>query len=141
VKDCNILTARNGREGSKDGFPPVACILTDFEMPVMDGYGVVNHRNKVCPHAPLLVSGRCVPEVVKKLGEMGVSELIEKPFYFEQLRNKIALALSDESIDTTKSNHLQQTACCTRKRTTAGTVISEKTVHAGTLFKNEADFL
>lgn len=82
VKDCNILTARNGREGiTKIDSQPVACILTDLEMPVMDGYGVVNHRNKVCPQAALLVmSGRCVQEVVKKLGEMGVSESIEKPF-------------------------------------------------------------
>lgn len=70
---------------------PVACILTDLEMPVMDGYGVVNHRNKVCPQVPLFVMGdRCNQEVREKPGKMRVSECIERPFFFEQITDKIA---------------------------------------------------
>jgi CheY-like chemotaxis protein len=84
---------------------PVALILTDLEMPVMDGYGVISHRNKSCPQVPLFVmSGRLFPEVREKLGELGVSECIEKPFYFEQIRDKIALALNVEPIDEVWNN-------------------------------------
>lgn len=114
LKDCNTLIARNGREGiaMMDSLP-VAFILTDLEMPVMDGYGVIDHRNKVCPQVPLFVmSGRCFQEEREKLGELGVSECIEKPFIFEQLTDKIACALNVEPIDTVKSNRplLQQSA-------------------------------
>jgi len=96
LKDCNTLTARNGREASAmmDSLP-VAFILTDLEMPVMDGYGVINHRNKVSPRVPLFVmSGRCFQEKREKLGELGVSECIEKAFFFEQITDKIARALN-----------------------------------------------
>ena len=106
LKDCNVLTARNGREGiaMMDSLP-VAFILTDLEMPVMDGYGVINHRNKVCPQVPLFVmSGRCLQDEREKLGELGVSECIEKPFFFEQITDKMECALNVEAIDTVKSN-------------------------------------
>lgn len=107
IKDCTILTARNGTEGiaAIDALP-ISLILTDLDMPVMDGYGVINHRNKSCPQVPLFVmSGRCSSEVMEKLGELGVSECIEKPFYFQQIRDKIALALNVfEPADHVKSN-------------------------------------
>ena len=106
LKDCNILTAGNGREGIAiiDSMP-VSLILTDLDMPVMDGYGVINHRNKSCPQVPLFVmSGSLSPEAREKLGKLGVSACIEKPFYFEQIKDKIALALNIELIDDVENN-------------------------------------
>ena len=39
LKDCNILTAGNGTEGiALIDSMPVSLILTDLDMPVMDGY-------------------------------------------------------------------------------------------------------
>src|SRR3990172_2918139 len=72
LKDCRILTARNGKEGiATIDSMPIALILTDLEMPVMDGYEVVKHRNKSCPQVPLFVmSGSLSPEVREKLGEL-----------------------------------------------------------------------
>ncbi len=106
LKDYTILTARNGTEGiSMIDSMPVAFILTDLDMPVMDGYGVISHRNKRCPQVPLFVmSGRLSLEVREKLGVLGVSECIEKPFYFEQIKDKIAHALNVEPLDTVKNN-------------------------------------
>jgi DNA-binding NtrC family response regulator len=101
LKECNVLTAKNGREGiaMMDSLP-IAFILTDLEMPVLDGYGVINHRNKVCPHVPLFVmSSGCHQEVRDKLVRMSVSECIEKPFFFEQMGNKIARVLNVEQAD------------------------------------------
>jgi two-component system, chemotaxis family, chemotaxis protein CheY len=104
-KDCSILTARNGMEGiTTIDSVPVAFILTDLDMPVMDGYGVINHRNKGYQQVPLVVmSGGCSPEVREKLGALGVTECIEKPFYFEQIKDKIALALNVEPSDDVKN--------------------------------------
>ena len=95
-QDCSILTARNGVEGiAKIETMPVDLILTDLDMPVMDGYGVISHRNKGYQQVPLFVmSGNCSPEVREKLDGLGVSECIEKPFFFEQIRSKIARALN-----------------------------------------------
>jgi CheY-like chemotaxis protein len=106
LKDCHILTAKDGAEGiALIDSMPVALILTDLEMPVMDGYGVINHRNKSCPQVPLFVmSGSLSPEVIEKLGELSVSACIEKPFYFEKLRDEIALALNVEPIDKVWNN-------------------------------------
>jgi len=96
LKDCSILTARNGAEGiATIDSMPVAFILTDLEMPVMDGYGVINYRNKSCPQVPLFVmSGSLSPEVREKLGELGVSGCVEKPFDFDQLREIAAYMLN-----------------------------------------------
>jgi CheY-like chemotaxis protein len=104
LQDCNILTARNGAEGiALIDSMPVALILTDLEMPVMNGYAVIEHRNKRCPRVPLFVmSGSLSPEVREKLGEMCVSGCIEKPFSFEQIKDVIALAWNAESIDVKK---------------------------------------
>jgi CheY-like chemotaxis protein len=112
LKDCKILTARNGAQGIAmiDSWP-IALILTDLDMPVIDGYGVISHRNKSCPQVPLFVmSGGCSPEVRERLGELGVHECIEKPFYFDQIRDKIALALNVQPVDDVQNNHSRQHA-------------------------------
>jgi CheY-like chemotaxis protein len=109
-KDCTIITARNGMEGIEmiNSMPP-AFILTDLDMPVMDGYGVINHRNKSCPHVPLFVmSGDCSPEVRQKLGELGASGCIDKPFSFELITSKIAPALNVLPINVAKNSRTQQ---------------------------------
>lgn len=109
LKDCNILTARNGTEGiALIDSMPVSLILTDLEMPVMDGYGVIYHRNNSCPQVPVFVmSGRLSPEAREKLGKLGVSECIEKPFNFGEIRDKIALALNATPENDSKSKDPQ----------------------------------
>jgi CheY-like chemotaxis protein len=114
IKDCNVLTARNGLEAiAMIGSMPVSLILTDLDMPVMDGYGVIKHRNEVCPLVPVFVmSGSLTPEVRERLGELRVSGCVEKPFYFEQIRGIIAYMLNVETIDDVKNKRplLQPTA-------------------------------
>ncbi len=111
-KDYTVLTARNGTEGiAMIGSMPPAFILTDLDMPVMDGYGVINHRNKSFPQVPLFVmSGSCSPEVRESLVEMGVSECIDKPFSLEQITSKIAAALDLAPIDAVKKDRILQPA-------------------------------
>ncbi len=115
-EDYTVLTARNGVEGiAIIGAKSPAFILTDLDMPLLDGYGVINHRNKSCPQVPLFVmSGSCSPEVRVELGELGVSECIDKPFSFEQIKSKIALALNSAPVDVVKEN-----ARCNRLQLTA----------------------
>ncbi len=110
LHDCNILTARNGAEGiALIDSMPVALILTDLDMPVMDGYGVIEHRNKRCPRVPLFVmSGSLSPEIREKLGEMRVSGCIEKPFSLKQINDVMALAWNVEPIEVKNSRRFVQ---------------------------------
>jgi two-component system chemotaxis response regulator CheY len=105
LKNCNILTAHNGEEGiTTINSLPLTLILTDLNMPVVDGYGVIAHRNKSCPRVPLFVmSGDLYPEVRERLCELRVSGCIEKPFSFEQIREIIGYVLNAGSINTVKS--------------------------------------
>jgi CheY-like chemotaxis protein len=83
---------------------PFALILTDLNMPVVDGYGVIAHRNKTCPQVPLFVmSGDLYPEVREKLCEMRVSGCVEKPFSFEQIMEIMEYELEAGSIDTIRN--------------------------------------
>ena len=107
LKDCHILTARDGKDGiAKIDSLPLALILTDLNMPVVDGYSVVAHRNKSCPQVPLYVmSGDLFPEAREKLCELRVSGCVEKPFSFAQIVEIIEYELNDVSIDTGQSKH------------------------------------
>ena len=117
LKDGHILTARNGEEGiaTIDSLP-LALILTDLNMPVVDGYGVIAHRNKSCPQVPLFVmSGDLDPEVREKLCELRVSGCVEKPFSFEQIMEIIEYELNAGSIDTVKNKQAPPVAAgCTQ---------------------------
>jgi CheY-like chemotaxis protein len=107
LKNCHILTAHNGEEGiATINSLPLTLILTDLNMPVVDGYGVIAHRNKSCPQVPLFVmSGDLYPEVRERLCELSVSGCIEKPFSFEQIMEIIEYELNVGSIDTVKNKH------------------------------------
>ena len=96
LKDCRILTAADGKEGiAMIDSLPIALILTDLNMPVVDGYGVIAHRNTSCPQVPVFVmSGDLVPEVRERLCELRVSGCIEKPFSFEQIMELIQYELN-----------------------------------------------
>jgi DNA-binding NtrC family response regulator len=79
----------------------------------VDGYGVIEHRNKSCPQVPVFVmSGDLYPEVREKLCEMRVSGCIEKPFSFEQIMELLEYELKDGAIDAVRNKRprLQQAA-------------------------------
>jgi len=91
LKDCNILTAMNGQEGVNIlGSVSLDLILTDLQMPVLDGYGVIEYKNKNFPHVPLFVmTADQAPKAREKLNALGISQYIEKPFDFDQVTGKI----------------------------------------------------
>jgi CheY-like chemotaxis protein len=80
-----ILKAPNGREGVDIlNSVPVDLILTDLTMPVMDGYGLIEHRNRHFPHVPIVaMTGDPCPAVVQRLDALGVKDCLEKPIDFD----------------------------------------------------------
>jgi two-component system response regulator YesN len=91
-----IVKAKNGREALEilDRMP-AALVLTDLEMPVMNGFQLIEYMNRLHPSVPLLVmSSDLSPEVVEKLRSLGITRCVEKPFDFEKLTRLITESLS-----------------------------------------------
>ena len=90
-----IQTAADGEEGLriwKAWKPDV--IVSDIEMPVMDGYEMVHRIRKMDDRTPILfTSGRVSPKDVVKGYELGVNNYIKKPFLPEELHAHITALL------------------------------------------------
>jgi CheY-like chemotaxis protein len=99
LKDCNILTAANGKEGLGIlGSVSLDLVLTDLQMPVLDGYEVIEYKNRNFPHVPLVVmTADHASKVREKLNALGISQYIEKPFDFDEVTGKILDKLADTS--------------------------------------------
>ena len=90
-----VTTAADGEEGLKiwkEQHPDV--IVSDIEMPVMDGYEMVKRIRELDGDIPILfTSGRVSPKDVVKGYELGVNNYIKKPF----LKLKQGVSAKNES--------------------------------------------
>ena len=91
LNECTILTAANGDAGNKImKTTQVDMIITDLDMPVVNGYRFIEEARSEHPSVPVCVmAGNCSPEVRERLDRMGVGKVIEKPFHFENLASLI----------------------------------------------------
>ena len=90
-----VMTASNGEEGLriwKEQHPDI--IISDIEMPVMDGYEMVRRIRETDGFIPIVfTSGRVSPKDVVKGYELGVNNYIKKPFLAEELDAHIGALL------------------------------------------------
>lgn len=90
-----VITASNGEEGLKmwkEQRPDI--IVSDIEMPVMDGYEMVRRIRETDGFIPIVfTSGRVSPKDVVKGYELGVNNYIKKPFLAEELDAHIGALL------------------------------------------------
>jgi CheY-like chemotaxis protein len=97
ARDCAILKARNGKEAAdilQNG--AVDLVLTDINMPVMDGYELIALRNRLFPRVPLIaMTGDSSPEVMEQLNALGITECLEKPFSFDAVIGMILKKLNE----------------------------------------------
>jgi twitching motility two-component system response regulator PilG len=91
-----ILKAKSGREAADIlEQKPVALVLTDLEMPVMNGYQLIEYKNRLHPSIPLLaMTCDASPVVVERLRSLGITRCIEKPFDYEEMTRLIMESLS-----------------------------------------------
>jgi len=81
IQNATVLTALNGRDGSEIlQNTPVDLIITDLQMPVMNGYDLINYRNQHFHEIPLIViTAETADDVRDVLKAQGVDEFVEKP--------------------------------------------------------------
>jgi DNA-binding NtrC family response regulator len=96
LRDCTIRTAENGRKALDIiRSEPIDVILTDLEMPVMDGFELVAYAKVHYPAIPVLVmTGRHSQETENRAKQIGASEYIIKPFDTDAIRNLITARLA-----------------------------------------------
>ena len=90
-----VMTASNGEEGLKIWKEQhLDIIISDIEMPVMDGYEMVRRIRETDGFIPIVfTSGRVSPKDVVKGYELGVNNYIKKPFLAEELDAHIGALL------------------------------------------------
>jgi two-component system response regulator FlrC len=98
LKDYTVLTAEDGQKAiDVMKTHPVSLVLTDLEMPIVDGYKVVEYTKKNHPAVPLIImTGSWSIDLETLVQKMGVARCIQKPFRFEELGDLAIEALVDD---------------------------------------------
>lgn len=80
----NYLTENDGQKAfSRLSASPVHLVLSDFNMPNMDGLGLLKsvRQNKATQRIGfILVTGKPTPEMVTQAKQFGLNNMIKKPF-------------------------------------------------------------
>lgn len=100
LQNCIIRTADNGKTAVKImRSVPIDVILTDLEMPIMNGFELVAYTKTHYPAIPVLVmTGRHSPETEKRAMSVGASRYIIKPFDVDVIKDLIAIQLDPGSL-------------------------------------------
>jgi len=82
--DANFITAKNGQEAldllEKTS---VDIVITDINMPVMNGLDLIENLNKLHPKIQVIVmSAHTETEYINKANSLGVKDYLIKPFDF-----------------------------------------------------------
>jgi CheY-like chemotaxis protein len=72
-------------------------VLTDFQMPAMDGLSLASHIKERSPSTPVILLTGCDRETVwKKMERALVDSVIFKPFRLEDLQRTVQKALASK---------------------------------------------
>ena len=103
IKEClemegyQVLTAPGAKEGlrlyDKHG-PEVGVVLLDYLMPDMTGDLVFECLRQKNPDARVILLTGCEDSVARKMFEVGLRGFIQKPFYLDDLTNRVREELS-----------------------------------------------
>jgi CheY-like chemotaxis protein len=65
-------------------------VISDFEMPVMDGVEVLQRIKQVNPKTPvILITGYPLEQIAKRALDQGAYDILAKPFHREELLSRI----------------------------------------------------
>ena len=97
LHNYKILTAANARRGIEIlGAMPVEFVLTDLDMPEIDGYQFIEYAKKHYPSIPVFaMTNHCSEDVAKRLQSLGINDCIEKPFLVEEVTYRIMNRLKE----------------------------------------------
>ena len=90
-QSLSFVTASNGKEAVEvlsNG--PVDLVVTDIQMPEMDGFSLVSHISREFPKLPvIIITSHATPSMEHKLTRMGIVTFEKKPIDVDVLANRI----------------------------------------------------
>ncbi len=100
IQGCTIMTAEDGQSGIELlKLNPVNLVLTDLEMPGIDGYQVIDYAKKNHPDIPVIImTGSWSADLSQLVSKTGIVRCLEKPFRFEDLNEMIQEVLKEDRI-------------------------------------------
>jgi DNA-binding NarL/FixJ family response regulator len=106
LKDCNILTAGNGRNALEIMESlTVDCVVIDLEMPDRDGQELAATIRKGHPALPVVIlMDSDAPEVIGRLARLGAFQYMPKLVDFRKMAHSIASAVGARCEDAPESN-------------------------------------
>ena len=109
-----VAIAAHGQEAlARLGADRFDVVVTDLNMPVMDGYGLIEYRNRQCPNIPLVVvTADASPKVMRRLGELGIRECFEKPFSVEAIMHVLCDKLGARSCGPSIPGKIRSSRAC-----------------------------
>jgi len=83
----HVLTARNGLEALDllSNHPGLRLIITDLDMPILDGFGLLRQLRLRRGPPVLIITARGQKTNVEQALELGVAGVLEKPFSRREL--------------------------------------------------------
>jgi len=99
--DFDVVTALNGKEGlDKAETEKPNLILLDTNMPVMDGYEMLEQlrKNPQLKDIPvIMLTAMCEAQDITKASSYSIADYVTKPFDFTELVEKISNALEKKA--------------------------------------------
>ena len=99
--EFEIITAENGKRALElfgTGLK-IGLLITDLDMPEMNGFELLAHVRKNFPATPAIVlTGLITPKIKERLKAIGDYTCIEKPVGFMELRRRIIDELRVRSV-------------------------------------------
>jgi len=105
-EDYNVLVASNGIEAIKTlSSHKIDVVITDLNMPKMDGFELLAHLNNEYPPVPVMViSAFATPDIKNKAKNLGALHFIPKPFTSDDLASIDFKKILGESTPPQKSD-------------------------------------
>jgi CheY-like chemotaxis protein len=85
---CDVVEAGNGKEGFELFLNHGAdLVVTDLDMPVMDGYGLIQRLEGRSPQTPIVIITGQAPDNVSALLNANIRAILYKPFPIKKLQD------------------------------------------------------
>ena len=94
VPVLTALGAKSGLETYEQHWREIGVVLLDYVMPEMTGDLVFERLRRVNPEARVILLTGCDDQVARHMFEAGLSGYIQKPFYIDDLAQRVQEELS-----------------------------------------------
>ncbi len=97
-RGCRLTAVESAEAGMNEiGRNTYDIMITDYQLPGMSGLDLLTRIHHICPHMlTILISAYGNHEIYAQAAEMGVGNIIEKPFNMRTVKDSLARIICKE---------------------------------------------